>query len=65
MAAPNNGKSLPLIPSHLPGYKNSIEEQLVFLEELEKNNIFTNKFKLAEMSDKTLKEAIYYTQQFY
>ncbi len=63
MAAPNNGKSLPLIPSHLPGYKDSIEEQLVFLEEMEKNNIFTNKFKLAEMSDKKLKEAIYYTQQ--
>lgn len=62
MATPNNGKSLPLIPSHLPGYKDSIEEQLVFLEELEKNNIFTNKFKLAEMSDKKLKEAIYYTQ---
>jgi hypothetical protein len=63
MATPNKMKSwmsMPEPPINPPGYKSTPEEQIDFLEEIQRKHILNNKFKLAELPNTELEEALYY-----
>lgn len=51
----------PEVPRHPPGYKTTLEEQRAHLNTIRPK--FTNRFEMATMTNRNLKEAIYYAEE--
>ena len=51
----------PEVPRHPPGYKTTVEEQRAYLNAIRPK--FTNRFEMARMPNRDLKEAIYYAEE--